>query len=57
MADKKRGRPATGETPNRTVRVSDPLWTAAKNKAEEEGKTVSDVVNTCLTKYVAKPKK
>lgn len=57
MADKKKGRPATGETPNRTVRVSDGLWNAAKDKAEEEGTTVSDVVNTCLTKYVAKPKK
>jgi hypothetical protein len=57
MADKKPGRPATGETPNRTVRVPDGVWDAAKEKAAEEDKTVSDVVNDCLRKYVAKPKK
>jgi antitoxin component of RelBE/YafQ-DinJ toxin-antitoxin module len=57
VTEKKRGRPATGETPIRGVRVPDGLWNAAKDKAEEEGTTVSDVVNTCLTKYVAKKKK
>ncbi|MEV0228626.1 hypothetical protein [Nonomuraea sp. NPDC050786] len=57
MAESKKGRPATGKTPNKTVRVPDGLWNAAKAKAKEEGATVSDVVNTCLTKYVSKPKK
>lgn len=48
----KRGRPATGETPRRTVRVPDGRWQAAKEKAEREGKDVSDVVNDCLERYV-----
>lgn len=55
MAEKgKRGRPATGETPNRTVRVPDDVWNEAKRKAAEEGKTVSDVVNECLRRYLAR---
>lgn len=57
MTEKKRGRPPTGETPIRGVRVPDRLWNAAKEKADEEGTTVSDVVNDCLRRYVArKPK-
>jgi hypothetical protein len=36
--------------------VPDGLWNEAKQKAEEEGTTVSDVVNGCLRKYVAKKK-
>jgi predicted HicB family RNase H-like nuclease len=49
-----RGRPATGQTPNRTVRVPDDVWDAAKAKAAEEGKSVSDVVNDCLRRYLRK---
>ncbi|GAA1831034.1 hypothetical protein [Actinomadura chokoriensis] len=54
MAEKKRGRPATGKTPNRTVRVPDAVWNEAKEKAEAEGKNVSDVVNDCLRRYLRK---
>ncbi|SFO14217.1 hypothetical protein SAMN04489713_104253 [Actinomadura madurae] len=54
MAGKKRGRPATGKTPNRTVRVPDEVWNEAKEKAEREGKNVSDVVNDCLRRYLRK---
>lgn len=54
MAEKKRGRPATGKTPNRTVRVPDEVWEEAKRKAAEEGKTVSDVVGDCLRRYLRK---
>ncbi|GAB2836258.1 hypothetical protein GCM10027176_45680 [Actinoallomurus bryophytorum] len=55
MAEKKpRGRPATGQTPNRTVRVPDEVWDDAKAKAEAEGKNVSDVVNDCLRRYLRK---
>jgi predicted HicB family RNase H-like nuclease len=55
MAEKKgRGRPATGQTPNRTVRVPDQVWNEAKEKAEAEGTSVSDVVNDCLRRYLRK---
>lgn len=48
------GRPKTGKTPNRTVRVPEERWKQAKEKAEAEGKSVTDVVNECLEKYVKK---
>ncbi|HEY3683549.1 MAG TPA: hypothetical protein VGL93_10940 [Streptosporangiaceae bacterium] len=48
----KRGRPKTGETPIHCTRVPDARWNAAKEKAEREGKTISDVVNDALEKYV-----
>jgi predicted HicB family RNase H-like nuclease len=58
MAEKKgRGRPATGQTPNRTVRVPDEVWRDAKEQAEAEGKSVSDIVNDCLRRYLRRGKK
>jgi predicted HicB family RNase H-like nuclease len=54
VTEKKRGRPKTGETPIRGVRVPDERWKQAKEKAEAEGKSVTDVVNDCLEKYVKK---
>lgn len=39
-------------TPNRTVRVPDDLWEAAKVKAHDRGETVTDVVIRALTRYV-----
>ena len=54
MTEKKRGRPKTGETKIRGVRVPDAVWNEAKEKAEREGKTVSDVVNDCLRRYLTR---
>lgn len=54
VTEKKRGRPKTGETPIRGVRVPDAVWNEAKEKAEAEGKKVSDVVNDCLRSYLRK---
>lgn len=54
MTEKKRGRPATGQTPRHTVRVPDAVWREAQEKAEREGKSVSDVVNDCLRRYLRK---
>ncbi len=48
---KKRGRPATGETPRRTVRVPDEVWKAAEKRAKERGENVSDAVRRCLEEY------
>lgn len=42
---------------SRGVRVPDERWEQAKKKAKEEGKTVNDVVNSCLEKYVRKGKR
>lgn len=48
---RKRGRPATGQKPGHTVRVSDEAWRKAEQKAAKEGRSVSDVVRECLDKY------
>lgn len=50
----KKGRPATGETSKRSVRVPDSVWKPAAQKAEREGKNVSDVVRRCLDEYAKK---
>jgi len=39
-------------TPNRTVRVPDELWDAARRKAADNGETVTDVIIRALTRYV-----
>jgi hypothetical protein len=48
------GRPKSGETPQRNVRVPDDLWNAAKKEAKTEGRTMTDVINSALTRYVDK---
>lgn len=47
------GRPATGKTPLRNVRVPDGLWNAAKEKAAAEGRTITEVIVSALHRYVA----
>ncbi|MGW6008645.1 hypothetical protein [Streptomyces sp. NPDC055210] len=47
------GRPATGKTPVRNVRVPDGLWNAAKSKAAAEGRTITDVIVSALHRYVS----
>lgn len=46
--------PNQPKTPLRSVRIADELWHAAQQKAEAEGRTVSDVVREALEKYVAR---
>lgn len=48
---RKRGRPATGETKHRGVRVPDEVWEKAAKKAAKENRSVSDVVRECLDEY------
>ena len=50
-------RPKTGETPKHNIRVPDPLWKAAVEKAQAEGRTITDVIVTALHRYVASPAK
>lgn len=44
--------PNQPETPNRTVRISDDLWEAAKRKAADNDETVTDVIRRALERYV-----
>lgn len=42
-----------GETKVRHVRIADPIWTGAAQKAQEEGVTISEVVRSLLRDYTA----
>ena len=44
--------PNTPGTPRRTIRVPDPLWEAAAEKAKEEGTDVSAVIRKALERFV-----
>lgn len=48
-------RPATGKTPVRNVRVPDDIWHAAQEKAEDEGRTLTEVIVTYLRRYISAP--
>ena len=57
MAEKKRGRPATGQTPTRGILIPDGRWAAVQEIAERDQKTASDVVNEAVEEYVQKDKR
>ena len=44
--------PNQPKTKVRGVRVSDDLWSAAKERAAERGETVTDAIIRALAKYV-----
>jgi predicted transcriptional regulator len=46
------GRPRSGETPIRHVRVSDKLWGKVSEVARQQERTASAVVNDALEEYV-----
>ena len=43
--------PNAPKTPTRTIRVSDALWSATKERAAIEGRTVTDVIIAALKAY------
>ena len=47
--------PNQPKTPARSVRVPQPLWDAAKESAEHNGETVTDVIVRSLSEYVMTP--
>lgn len=52
VTEKRRpGRPATGKTPVRSMRLGD-IYDKAKAKAEANGETITAVVKRLLTSYV-----
>lgn len=44
--------PNAPKTPQRTVRIPDELWAAAKAKAEGRGEDLSAVIRAALERYV-----
>ena len=54
MSEPKRrpGRPATGKTPTRSMRLG-PVYDQAKAKAEANGESITAVVERLLAEYVA----
>lgn len=44
--------PNQPKTPQRTIRVPDDLWQAAKEKAKRRGETVTEVLVAALKRYV-----
>lgn len=45
------GRPATGKTPTRSMRLG-PVYDLAKARAERRGETITAVVERLLTEYI-----
>jgi predicted DNA binding CopG/RHH family protein len=44
--------PNAPKTPTRTIRVSEELWSAVKDKAQIDGRTVTDVIISALKEYM-----
>jgi predicted HicB family RNase H-like nuclease len=44
--------PNSPKTPTRTIRVSNELWAAVKEKAASEKRTVTDVIIQALKEYL-----
>ena len=44
--------PNQPKTPGHTVRVPDDEWVPARDKAAEEGKTMTEVIRAALESYV-----
>lgn len=51
---KPRGRPATGRTPIRNVRIPDDVWKPALDLAKARGETLTSVIETALKRYLAR---
>jgi hypothetical protein len=43
-------------TPPRSVRVPNDLWKAVTDKAAQEGRTITDVINKALLRYLRSPR-
>ena len=49
---RKPGRPRTGETPRRTIRVPEHRWNAALRHSAAQNTTIAQVVNDLLEEWV-----
>lgn len=50
-------RDGSGNTPQRSIRIPDDEWKAAKAAADESGESLSDVIRAALRRYVARKAK
>ena len=48
-------RPATGKTPVRNLRVPEHIWRPALEKAQAEGRTLTEVITVYLQRYISTP--
>jgi predicted transcriptional regulator len=46
------GRPATGQTPVRHIRIGDGLWNQVRQIADEQGRPATAVVIDALKRYI-----
>jgi hypothetical protein len=44
--------PNQPKTPTRSIRIADDIYLPAKERAESEGRTLSDVVRELLSEYI-----
>jgi hypothetical protein len=51
---KRRGRPTTGVTPVRNIRIRDEVWKPALDLAHERGETLTSVIEAALRRYIAR---
>jgi hypothetical protein len=49
---RRRGRPATGRDPVRSVRIDDGRWSKVGEAAEEDGTTKSEVVKRAIDEHL-----
>jgi hypothetical protein len=54
---RRRGRPATGQSPMQSFRLPESLKTALHDKAKTEGRPVTDVLVGLVHRYVSTPPK
>jgi hypothetical protein len=47
-------RDGSGNTPQRSIRIPDDEWEAAKAAADDRGETLSDVIRMALKRYTAR---
>ncbi len=52
---RKRGRPATGQTPQHNLRISHERWQRFEDAAEKAGTTRADAANRLIAWYAREP--
>lgn len=51
---KTRGRPPSGQTPVRNVRIAEEIWRPALDLARARGETLTSVIEAALKRYLAR---
>lgn len=48
--------PVARQTPKRSIRIPEPLWRRALDRAEERGEPLSEVIRRKLEEYAPEPR-